>query len=317
MTTFVRGMPFADDFAQLQTVHERHLDVRNQHIGPGCLQQRQRDFAVWRLAAQLESVCAPIDVVPNSLSGNDLIFDEEDLVRHAVKSPPPGSVRRRTQGRATAAHRFAGQAAKRIGVRSSRYGPIACRPSGRPAREADRKGRRRLAAQRRQRRVNQLVLVRDLLAIDLDHQHRPVLRRRPRQVDVRKRRAQDDRREQYVPFAEKRAIRRAIRLTLLRASSSSRRHRPDAAHTGRTPLVGSLTRGVRAPVAGAPRVTGARTVTADQHGPVQRMVRAQVAKAATARPPPTLAPAAESRLGERLQRRQDLAADRAASPVAA
>ena len=111
---------------------------------------------------------------------------------------------------------------------------------------------------------------------------------------MRERGAQDDRRKQHIPIAEERAVRRPILLTLRVDPEPIAHTSGDAACAGLTPLIVGLSRGALG--LAFPLLTRQRPGRhRRQHGPVQRMVRAQVTKGVR-RGHPNPAPAAESRL---------------------
>jgi len=77
-----RGQALSDDLAELQTIHERHPDVRNQDVGPDRLEERQGDLAIRGFAAEFEAAGLPVHGIPNPFADGDLVLDEENLVRH-------------------------------------------------------------------------------------------------------------------------------------------------------------------------------------------------------------------------------------------
>ncbi|MNJ63646.1 hypothetical protein D3C77_595620 [compost metagenome] len=65
----------ADESAQLQAVHERHLNVGDQNVRMKLLDQRQRDLAVRGIAAVEEAFLLPMDAVPDRLPDQNFVID--------------------------------------------------------------------------------------------------------------------------------------------------------------------------------------------------------------------------------------------------
>ena len=81
-----RGHAVSDDLAELQTIHERHPDIGDQDVGSDRLQERQGHLAVGGFTAELKAVGLPVHIVADTLTGHDLVLDEEDFVQHGGSS---------------------------------------------------------------------------------------------------------------------------------------------------------------------------------------------------------------------------------------
>jgi hypothetical protein len=67
----------------LQTIHKRHLDVGDQNVGFGGLQEWQGYFAIGSFTAKFKAVGPPVNIISDTLSGHDLILNDKDFMRHA------------------------------------------------------------------------------------------------------------------------------------------------------------------------------------------------------------------------------------------
>ena len=85
---FDARLHFADDRAQLQTVHERHADVRDQNVRLQFLDERQRQLAVGRIPAIHKPFLLPIDAVPHVLANDNLIIHQEHFLQGASPLEP-------------------------------------------------------------------------------------------------------------------------------------------------------------------------------------------------------------------------------------
>jgi len=83
---FHPGHLLTDNFAQLQAIHKRHFYIGDEDIWLGFLNERQRNFTIWRFAAKFKACRLPVYIVSNAFPSYDLVFDKKNSVRH-LSSP--------------------------------------------------------------------------------------------------------------------------------------------------------------------------------------------------------------------------------------